>query len=103
MNEAMIPLSIVHDRRMNPGSVLIYAEIVAYCLRNKTLKCKLKNAEFEGAFDIRSRAVDNWLGGLKKVGYIETSYERCNLRTITITDKETIKLMHRYRRGNWDE
>ena len=85
---AIIPANVRYDNDLTPNAKLLYGEITA--LANTTGYCTANNKYFATLYDVKPRAVTDWISSLQKKGYIEIILlaEQNNKRAISIVTPE---------------
>lgn len=68
----IIPLKVLHDKRLPAAAKLLYAEIK---LLSDIGPCTVTNAYFEKTFDISKSSVKRYLKALKDCGHIKITHE----------------------------
>ena len=70
---AIIPANIRYDENLRANEKLLYGEITA--LTYKTGECWASNNYFARLYKTTPQAISRWILNLKKLGYLEISYE----------------------------
>lgn len=65
---AVVPAHVRYDQTIPPNAKLLYGEITALC--NKEGYCWATNRYFADLYDVKVRAVQNWIAALFAAGHI---------------------------------